>query len=637
MAGSGGSYNASVQMGEGTAISNSAVTYSNGTLTSTDNSAKNTEFTSPTGKPGTNLSGKLLLSYPDGDSTPIYNPGDIAVINALIENNGMVGTETELADGSYAPDDWGGVEWSAADTNKRVIGLRIDGQPIDGAYGEADVRGLAALERLDCYANKLTRLNVSGLASLQSIYCGNNRLASLDLSGLDALRELECYGNRLTALDLSGLDSLEDFYGNGQTASLTLYSNGGGYASRAAMGDGAAFGNSALSYDRSAGMLTSTNRKAGSSTFTSPTGQKDFALTGTLTLKYTDKTAPTADGVLDYRLEAQPGEGDITYNGDPRPILCGAKEGVVGLGTITVYYEGTSGTVYEKSDIPPANAGTYAVSVDIAEGDSYTAASGIQLGIYVIAKAPGTFPPLVNRTAVLKAALRLADIALPQGYAWDAPNTAITNIGNGQPFPATYTDPSGNYTAASGTVAVNVTDRETSTPGAVGTDIAKASVAVAGPAAWTGRQVKPKVTVKLGGRTLTAGKDYTVSYGANKNIGKGSVTVKGAGNYAGAKTAAFKILPQKVKLSKIKPAQKRIKVTWKKAKAAQKLTGYQIRYRAPGGKWKTKTVPAKKKELTIKGLAKGKKYRVQIRAYKKIGKEKYASPWSATKKSRRVR
>jgi hypothetical protein len=184
-----------------------------------------------------------------------------------------------------------------------------------------------------------------------------------------------------------------------------------------------------------------------------------------------------------------------------------------------------------------------------------------------------------------------------------------------------------------------------STPGAAKADLAGAQVSVAGRATWTGRQLRPAVKVKLGGKTLAAGKDYTVVYGANKSIGRGEVTVKGAGNYKGAKAAGFKILPQKVKLSKIKAAKGQLKITWKKANSAQKLTGFQIRYRVAGGKangkWRSKTVSAKKTSLAIKGLAKGKKYQVQIRAYKKVKENakqaSYKSPWSAAKKSAAVK
>ena len=38
-----------------------------------------------------------------------YNPGDIAVINAIIDNNGLNWTKANPADGSYVPADWTGV------------------------------------------------------------------------------------------------------------------------------------------------------------------------------------------------------------------------------------------------------------------------------------------------------------------------------------------------------------------------------------------------------------------------------------------------------------------------------------------------------------------------------------------------
>ena len=63
---------------------------------------------------------------------------------------------------------------------------------------------------------------------------------------------------------------------------------------------------------------------------------------------------------------------------------------------------------------------------------------------------------------------------------------------------------------------------------------------------YTGSQLTPAVTVKDGGTTLTLTTDYTVSYGANTDAGTtaGSVTITGAGNYAGSTgSASFAISP----------------------------------------------------------------------------------------------
>ena len=57
----------------------------------------------------------------------------------------------------------------------------------------------------------------------------------------------------------------------------------------------------------------------------------------------------------------------------------------------------------------------------------------------------------------------------------------------------------------------------------------------------TGKPLTQGLTVKLGGATLKAGTDYAVSYKNNVNVGTATATVTGKGNYAGSKSATFKI------------------------------------------------------------------------------------------------
>jgi hypothetical protein len=168
--------------------------------------------------------------------------------------------------------------------------------------------------------------------------------------------------------------------------------------------------------------------------------------------------------------------------------------------------------------------------------------------------------------------------------------------------------------------------------------IASAAVAEIEDVIWTGGQIKPAVSVKLGGKALAQGKDYTVSYGANRDVGQGFATVTGKGSFTGAKSVTFEILPKTMKLKAAKAGKKRAKVTWKKASKAQGITGYEIRYKDKKSKtWKTKKAKAAAKALTVKKLKKGKAYQFQIRAYKAVGGEVYASPWSKTKKSKKVK
>ncbi|MDR0596043.1 MAG: metallophosphoesterase [Clostridiales Family XIII bacterium] len=187
-----------------------------------------------------------------------------------------------------------------------------------------------------------------------------------------------------------------------------------------------------------------------------------------------------------------------------------------------------------------------------------------------------------------------------------------------------------------GKTSTTPTPTPTSTPSAV--SIASASVAPVSDKAWTGKQIKPALTVKIGDETLTADKDYTLSYGTNKAIGIGSVTITGTGSYTETKAVTFRIIPKKLSVKNVKAGKRCLTVEWAKAASAQKVTGYNIGYRAKGAaKWKTKTVSAKNASLLIKKLNSGKAYQVRARAYKTVAGKKYYGLWSKTRISKKVK
>lgn len=76
----------------------------------------------------------------------------------------------------------------------------------------------------------------------------------------------------------------------------------------------------------------------------------------------------------------------LTYDGTLKTVTAQPKNGVIGMGAVTVYYEGTSGTTYPRSKTAPTNAGTYQVILSVAEGKNYTAAE-IEAGTLTIEKA----------------------------------------------------------------------------------------------------------------------------------------------------------------------------------------------------------------------------------------------------------
>ncbi len=59
---------------------------------------------------------------------------------------------------------------------------------------------------------------------------------------------------------------------------------------------------------------------------------------------------------------------------------------------------------------------------------------------------------------------------------------------------------------------------------------------------YTGKALKPAVTVKWGSEVLKVNKDYTVSYLNNKEQGKATVAITGKGKYSGTITRTFSIL-----------------------------------------------------------------------------------------------
>ena len=67
---------------------------------------------------------------------------------------------------------------------------------------------------------------------------------------------------------------------------------------------------------------------------------------------------------------------------------------------------------------------------------------------------------------------------------------------------------------------------------------------------YTGEQIQPTVTVTVGGKELENGKDYTVTYDGNVNVGDGTVIITAKGNYAFAKdTEHFTIVQAKQTLN----------------------------------------------------------------------------------------
>lgn len=84
------------------------------------------------------------------------------------------------------------------------------------------------------------------------------------------------------------------------------------------------------------------------------------------------------------------------------------------------------------------------------------------------------------------------------------------------------------------------------------------AVTLSGDTTYTGRQITPAPTVKIGSTKLTEGRDYTVAYGENRDVSTGgTVTITAMGNYAFSAVAeSFAITPRAVTVSGITAADK---------------------------------------------------------------------------------
>ena len=78
-----------------------------------------------------------------------------------------------------------------------------------------------------------------------------------------------------------------------------------------------------------------------------------------------------------------------TANGSPVIVSIMPKSGK-SQGDITIYYEGTSGTVYPKSLNAPSVVGKYAVTFDVEAAEGFNSAKGLKAGTLTInKKTPG--------------------------------------------------------------------------------------------------------------------------------------------------------------------------------------------------------------------------------------------------------
>ena len=161
--------------------------------------------------------------------------------------------------------------------------------------------------------------------------------------------------------------------------------------------------------------------------------------------------------------------------------------------------------------------------------------------------------------------------------------------------------------------------------------MAGGTVSVASSVSFTGSNITPSVTVKVAGRTLTNGTDYTVSYSNNKNVGTSNVYVYGKGNYSGSLSAKFDIVPAKQQIQVLETRYKGFFVDFVQKGSA---TGYEVQYgtRSDFSDASTyRSITNKTDKMTVLGLGASKTYYVRVRSYTVKGGKTYYGNWSDAK------
>jgi len=149
---------------------------------------------------------------------------------------------------------------------------------------------------------------------------------------------------------------------------------------------------------------------------------------------------------------------------------------------------------------------------------------------------------------------------------------------------------------------------------------------------YTGRWVKPNVTLKVGKVKLKKNRDYTLVYRNNLQIGKASVVIRGMGNFTGKKTITFKIVPQTPKIQKLKKNKKSFVITYSSGKMVH---GYRMEVSTASSfaAKKTQKYILNGNRFEAFGLKKG-TYYIRVKAYYSKKGKRYESGYTKIKRSK---
>jgi hypothetical protein len=199
---------------------------------------------------------------------------------------------------------------------------------------------------------------------------------------------------------------------------------------------------------------------------------------------------------------------------------------------VTVTLDGTelvAGTDYTVAYADNTEVGT--ATVTVTGTGNYT---GTATGTFTVAAADisgATIAAIADQPYTGSAIEPDVTVTLGDKTLTEGTDYTVTYADNTEPGTATATVTGTGSYAGTATATFEI----------LPTDLTEAVIAPIANVTYDGTAQTPDVDVTLGGVTLTAGTDYTVSYANNTDAGTATVTVTGTGVYTGEATATFTI------------------------------------------------------------------------------------------------
>ena len=223
-----------------------------------------------------------------------------------------------------------------------------------------------------------------------------------------------------------------------------------------------------------------------------------------------------------------PGENTLTYDGKGKAATLEGSF-ITGVDTSITYRKGNH--LLAAGELP-TDAGTYTAEITFGD-DTVEAAAGVT---YTIKKASLTADSFT---------FSAPDKLIYDGSAKTATLKAVAGVtGMGTVTVKYYqgeTEVAQPVNAGSYTVKASVTDGANfnavnnltydTWQFTIACDNTAPSVELTGDMTYTGEQIRPDVTVRVGNTRLVRGRDYDIVYGENRNAGAGTVTITAKGNY----------------------------------------------------------------------------------------------------------